>query len=190
MIRTIKGTILDLRLGSVILDVSGIGYRISIQNGRSEGLILGDTLTLHTHLAVREDSLTLYGFFTRDDLEMFEQLLDLPKIGPKSALQILSQASIELIKKAVASEDPAQLSKMSGMGKKTAEKIVIGLKDSFANVEQFGVGDRGNSDVVDALTTLGYSQKEARDAVLRLSPELTETKARVKEALRSLSKNT
>lgn len=188
MIRILTGKILDLGLGNVVIDVHGIGYLISLQTGRAEKLKIGDTLSLHTHLAVREDSLTLYGFFTRDDLAMFEHLIDLPKIGPKSALQILSQASVELIKKAVASEDPAHLSKVSGMGKKTAEKIVLGLKDLFGDTEFLGIGERGNSDVIDALTTLGYSQKEARDAVQRLDPATTDTNTRVKEALRDLSK--
>lgn len=186
----ISGTIADITLGTVVVDVSGVGYLISIQSGYAHDLQIGEKLSLHTYLAVREDSLTLYGFFSRDDLAMFEHLIDLPKIGPKSALQILSQASVELIKKAVASNDPIHLSKMSGVGKKTAEKIVVGLKDIFGSGEFLGMGEHGNSDVIDALTTLGYSQKEARDTVQKLDTATTDTNARIKEALRLLSKNT
>lgn len=189
MIRSLTGTIADLALGHIVIDIQGVGYLVSIQTGYAEKLKLGDKISLHTYLAVREDSMTLYGFFSKDDLAMFEHLIDLPKIGPKSALQILSQASSELIKKAVASNDPDHLSKMSGIGKKTAEKIVQGLKDEFGNGEFFGMGEQGNSDVIDALTTLGYGQKEARDVVQKLDPSLTETNARIKEALRLLSRN-
>lgn len=188
MIRTLHGVVADLVAGGVVIEVGGIGYLVHITTATRESLSMGGTAMLHTYLAVREDSLTLYGFLSWDDLEMFEQLIELPKIGPKSALQILSQASIELIKKAVSSDDPEHLHKMSGMGRKTAEKIVQGLKDIFAHVE-IGVHERGDSDVVDALTTLGYSQKEARDTVARLPQEITDTNARVKEALRLLSKH-
>jgi len=183
----LTGHILDLHMGQVVLDVSGVGYLVFIQTGREEKLQIGAKISFHTYLAVREDSLTLYGFFSRDDLAMFEHLIHLPKIGPKSALQILSQASVELIKKTVASEDPAHLSKISGIGKKTAEKIVVGLKDLFGDSEYLGAGEKGNSDVIDALMTLGYSQKEARDAVQKLDPTITDTNIRVREALRKLS---
>ena len=184
----LTGTIADVRVSEVVIDVGGVGYLVALQVGRGGELALGAKLSLHTYLAVREDALDLYGFFSRDDLEMFELLIELPKIGPKSALQILSQADVELLKKAVASEDPVYLSKMSGIGKKTAEKIVLGLKDKFEGMEHVGGTQQGTSDVIDALVTLGYSQKEARDAVQKLSPEVTDTNARVKEALRSLSR--
>ncbi len=183
----LQGPIIDVQAGRIVIDINGIGYLVYIPTGLTQSFVLGDKALLHTYLAVREDSLTLYGFATRDDLEMFEHLINLPKIGPKSALQILSQASIELIKKSVASEDAVHLSKMSGMGKKTAEKIVLGLKDLFSDSEHFGFNDRGSSDVIDALVTLGYSQKEARDTVQKLDPSLTDTNARVKEALKALS---
>ncbi|MBX9906726.1 Holliday junction branch migration protein RuvA [Patescibacteria group bacterium] len=187
MIRSVQGTLIDIRVGQVVIDIGGLGYLVFLPSGVTSDLQIGTRAIFHTYLAVREDSLTLYGFVTRDDLEMFEHLINLPKIGPKSALQILSQAPIELIKKAVASGDPEHLSKLSGMGKKTAEKIVIGLKDLFGDATHFGTHDRGSSDVVDALLTLGYSQKEARDVLAKIDPELIETNARVKEALRILS---
>lgn len=188
MIRTLSGTIIDMTLGSVVLDVHGVGYLISIQSGYAQDQHIGDTLSLFTHLAVREDSLTLYGFFSRDDLALFEQLLTLPKIGPKSALQILSQASPELLKKAVASQDFEHLSKVSGMGKKTAEKVVLGLKDVFGAGAFLSTGEQSDGDVIDALTTLGYSQKEARDVVQKLDRSVTDTNARIKEALKLLSR--
>lgn len=186
MIRMLTGAIADVTLGSVVLDVGGVGYLIALQTGRGAELSVGEKLALHTYLAVREDALDLYGFFSRDDLAMFELLIGLPKIGPKSALQILSQADVELIKKAVAGSDAVYLSKMSGIGKKTAEKIVMGLKDEFEGLEVSGA-PREVSDVIDALMTLGYSQKEARDTLQKIDPSITDTNARVKEALRILS---
>lgn len=188
MIRMLTGIVADTTLGTVVVDVGGVGYVVALQAGRGSELTLGQKLSLHTYLAVREDALDLYGFFSRDDLEMFELLIDLPKIGPKSAMQILSQADVALLKKAVATEDAIFLSKMSGLGKKTAEKIVLGLKDKFEDMEAAGGGaHRSTSDVIDALLTLGYSQKEARDAVAKLDPTLTDTNARVKAALQMLS---
>lgn len=187
MIRMLRGTVADVAMGQVVLDVQGVGYLVSVRPEDAGNARIGSELSLFTYLAVREDALDLYGFSTRDDLAMFELLIDLPKIGPKSALAILSQANIELLKKAIVSDDAAYLSKMSGMGKKTAEKIVQGLKDKFEGGTETSLGERGNSDTIDALIALGYSEREAREAVARLDPSLTDTNTRVKEALRSLA---
>jgi len=188
MIRMLRGIVADKSAGHIVLDVSGVGYLVAVRGGDLQDLKLASEYSLFTYLAVREDALDLYGFVTRDDLHMFQLLIELPKIGPKSALAILSQANIELIQKAVTSDDPAYLSKMSGMGKKTAEKIVLGLKDKFEGTGETTAAERGASDVMDALVALGYSEREARDAVSKLNPEITDTNARVKEALRNLSR--
>lgn len=188
MIRMLKGTVADKSAGHIVLEVGGVGYLVAMRGDDLRETTLGSTLSLFTYLAVREDALNLYGFVTRDDLHMFELLIELPKIGPKSALAILSQANIELLKKSITSDDAAYLSKMSGMGKKTAEKIVLGLKDKFEGTGETTAAQREAGDVMDALVALGYSEREARDAVLKLNPEVTDTNARVKEALRSLSR--
>lgn len=188
MIRMLKGTVADKSAGHIVLDVGGVGYLVAMRGEECAAATLGNPLSLFTYLAVREDALDLYGFTTRDDLRMFELLIDLPKIGPKSALAILSQANLELLTKAISSDDPAYLSKMSGMGKKTAEKIVLGLKDKFESLGGVSTKDSASGDVMDALIALGYSEREARDAVLRLDPNVTDTNARVKEALRNLSR--
>lgn len=183
----LTGTVADLALGNVVLDVSGVGYLVAVRPTDALEFRVGTTLSLHTYLAVREDALDLYGFTSRDDLAVFELLIELPKIGPKSALAILSQASTELLKKAVASQDAAYLSKMSGMGKKTAEKIVQGLKDKFEDDGTTGAAHSADGDVIDALLALGYSEREARAAVPKLDPD-ADTNARVKQALRLLSR--
>lgn len=184
MIAMLKGVVADVRLLHVVLDVSGVGYLVAVRNIGQ--FTLGQEAVLHIHMAVRESAMDLYGFLLRDEREMFEHLLKIPKIGPKTAMQILSQADIELLRKAVTSDDPTYLSKMSGIGKKSAEKIVAGLKDVFESIG-FVPGEEirsGDSDVIDALLSLGYSQKDARDAVQKIPADITETNARVKAALK------
>src|SRR5690606_39527631 len=124
----------------VVVDVNGIGYQVYTSSPAS--CQLGSPALFFTHLAVRENSLDLYGFFDRDTLEIFELLIELPKIGPKSALQILTAADITLLREAVRNDDPGYLSKLSGIGKKSAEKIVAGLKDKL---EAMGYEDMGSS---------------------------------------------
>ncbi len=184
----LTGVVAHKDAGHIVLDVGGVGYLVAVRGSDLVDIKEGAKLSLFTYLAVREDALDLYGFAAREDLEMFELLIELPKIGPKSALAILSQATVSLLKKAIASDDAAYLSKMSGMGKKTAEKIVQGLKDKFEGTGETSAGERGNSDTIDALIALGYSEREAREAVQRLDPSITDTNARVKEALRNLSR--
>ena len=161
-------------------------------------LKIGDNITLHTYLAVRENSLDLYGFQLLDELEIFELLITLPKIGPKSAAQFLSQADISLLKEAVFKEDPVYLSKMSGIGKKSAEKIVIGLKgkfetagvsegDAVTNTSGTGHSFPHANDTIDALIALGYPPNEARKVMQKLPPEITNANDAVREALKLLS---
>lgn len=196
MIRRLTGTIVSKTELSVVVEVGGIGYLVFTP--QTHELPLNEPATLHTYLAVRENALDLYGFTFEDELELFIHLLDLPKIGPKSALQILTQASLELIKTAVANNDPSHLSKMSGMGKKTAEKVVAGLTDIFekhglALSPQTQMPSASNvhmSDTIDALVALGYPEHDARktvQAVLQAKPELTNANDILKESLRQLS---
>lgn len=197
MIRRISGKVADLGLNYVVVDVSGVGY-IIYTNTSTNKLLVDSPITFFTHLAVRENALDLYGFISRDELEMFELLIDLPKIGPKSALSILTQADIQLIKESVSKNDPGYLSKMSGVGKKSAEKIVDGLKDKFDLMDQnnfdnlTGRNDgQHTTDTIDALITLGYSQNEARSAVQRTldeNPELKKSNELLRVSLKLLSK--
>ena len=193
MIRKIRGTVVDRGTTYVVLDVNGIGYLVYTSKVGTN-FEVDSEVSLWTHLAVRENALDLYGFLTHEELEIFELLLTLPKIGPKSAIQILSQADIELLKKAVLSEDPTYLSKMSGIGKKSAEKIVVGLKDKFEDMVgateggAYGAGiDSHISDTVDALIALGYTSSDARNAVKKLPGDIKNTNDAIREALRQLS---
>ena len=185
MIAKLTGEVVDVRLTHVVLQVGGVGYLVAVTQG--SGYKVGTTVSLHTYLAVRENALDLYGFNTQGELAMFEELIKLPKVGPKTAMQILSQADLETLKKSVLTNDPAYLSKMSGIGKKSAEKIVVGLKDAFDAGEFIGErtsANQSDSDVIDALITLGYSQRDALQAVQKIPADITNTNARVKHALK------
>lgn len=191
MIRQLTGTVSLTSLYSVIVNVHGVGYQVRI-TVPGNTFSIGSELTLYTYLAVRENALDLYGFQTLDELEIFELLIELPKVGPKSAQQILMQADIELLKQAVAHEDPAYLSKLSGIGKKSAEKIVAGLKEKLELIPPTTGSSKPTSsgvinDTIDALITLGYPPHNARKVVSQLPPEITNTTEAVREALKLLS---
>ena len=195
MIRHIRGEVTQTTPTHIVIDVAGVGYKIFTTVRTS--FQLGTTTLLHTHLAVRENAMDLYGFVTQEELSFFELLLTLPKIGPKSGMQILSQADIQLLRSAIISQDATHLSKMSGMSKKTAEKVVTGLKDTFEQ-QDYGVHtgaafeegqNNHTSDAIDALITLGYPQSDARKAVQQIivqKPELTKVHQVVTEALKQL----
>ncbi len=195
MIRQISGVVTDIGNSFIVIDVGGIGYLVHTTSPSSH--LLDAPARLFTHLAVRENSLDLYGFLDRDTLEIFELLIDLPKIGPKSALQILTQADISLLKEAVLNDDPGYLSKLSGIGKKSAEKIVSGLKDKFENrgyedvsIRSSGTTPTHTSDTIDALIALGYPAMDARRIVLEISaedPSLTSSAETIKIALKMLN---
>ncbi len=187
MIAKLTGEVVDIRITHIVIDVGGIGYLVAVSG--IAGFTLGAVTSLHTHLAVRENALDLYGFSTRDELSMFEHLIKLQKIGPKTAMQILSQADLETLMKAVHTDDPVYLTKMSGIGKKSAEKIVAGLKDILdidGLVQGHSVSNQSDSDVIDALMTLGYSQRDALQAVQKIPTDITDTNARIKYALKSI----
>jgi len=194
MIRHIRGIIADITEGHVVIDVQGVGYLVHVHT-TPEYFTLETEIKLHTHMAVQERAQDLYGFQTRDQLELFTLLLTLPKIGPKSALQIMQKADSQLLKTSVLNNDAVHLSKISGIGKKTAEKIVLGLKDSF---EKFA-GEYANAaddtplppytvDAIDALIALGYPQADARTIVQDLPSTITNANDAVKEALKELGK--
>ena len=185
MIAKLTGIVLDVRSHHIVLDVHGVGYLIAVRT--TDAYTEGDTTSLFTHLAVRENALDLYGFSTLDAFTMFEHLIKLPKIGPKTAMQILNQADTAILKKAVHTNDAVYLSKVSGIGKKSAEKIVAGLKDvldiddtDFENTKS----NNHDADVIDALISLGYTQKDAFDAVQKIDPAILGTNDRIKQALK------
>jgi len=188
MIRLIEGVVASSSGNQVVLETShGIGYLVAVPS--SVFATPGERIRLFTHLAVRETALDLYGFTTTDDLTLFELLLTLSGIGPKSAMQILDQASRSLILEAISLEDALHLTKHSGIGKKTAEKIILGLKDKVPMTAISGTAPRTDSayqDAFDTLITLGYNPQSVRE-VLANSEAETSTSALVARALKELS---
>lgn len=195
MIRHIKGTIADITEGQVVVDVNGVGYLIYV-TATVEHFILKKEIMLHTHMAVQERAQDLYGFITRDELELFTLLLTLNKIGPKSAMQIMQKADIELLKTTILNNDAGHLSKMSGIGKKTAEKIVDGLKEKFEDSSYAYTSSSATDtplppytvDAIDALISLGYPQADARKAIQQLPDTIQNANDAVREALKELGK--
>jgi Holliday junction DNA helicase RuvA len=188
MISKVSGKIILKTEKFVVIDAGGLGYKIGVSADTLTKLKSKDEASLWTHLHVREDALDLYGFIDRQELEFFEMLIDISGIGPKSALGIIGVAPIETLKKAIASGDNSYLTKVSGVGRKTAEKIVLELRDKLSALgHKAEYGElSGELDVVEALKSLGYSQSEARDALKKVSSEITDTSAKVKEALKIL----
>lgn len=189
MIAKIKGKIAYLKDGYVVVEVNGIGYKIFLTTyafGKVAGLAEVD-LFIHTH--VREDALALYGFLTLEELEMFELLLSISGIGPKAGLGILSIATPKTIKTAILNEDSSILTRVSGVGKKTAERVILELKNKIADLpageKETAVSD---SDAIEALLSMGYSVTEARDALKLVSPEVKDIGQRVTMALKNLGR--
>lgn len=174
MIRSLAGKIVSLGENSVVVEVNDIGYLVFTPTNQKD-YTPGDNIHFHTHLAVKENALDLYGFREAIELEFFELLLTVPKIGPKSALQILSQADTGLLTTSILEQDADHLSKLSGIGKKTAANLVSHLegKVDHLSIVQIATGDKSSilneaqRDAIDALITLGYEAKEARTYVLK-----------------------
>jgi Holliday junction DNA helicase RuvA len=192
MISHLSGKLIHTDGRYLVIDVHGVGYKVGVSAETHEKVKLNpEHVSLWTHLVVREDALDLYGFVTQEELEFFEMLIGISGIGPKSALSILNLATISTIKKAISTGDSTYLTKVSGIGKKNAEKIVLELKDKL--VVMFDEAETGNaqshSDSLEALKALGYGEREAREALKKVPKELTDTGECVKFALKILSKS-
>ena len=179
----IKGEVAEIGDTSIVIDNNGIGYNITVPSSVTEsGMNIGDEIKIYTHFAVREDALQLYGFISKDDLAMFRLLLNVNGIGPKAACAILSGLSVDDLRFAVLSDDAASIAKAPGVGKKTAQKIILELKDKVDLQDAFelkaahneervskNTGTSNETEAVMALTALGYSNSQALRAVKSVS---------------------
>lgn len=189
MITHLTGTIIDKEERSVVIDVHGIGYKVFVTTNTMESIKDGKELSLWTHLAVREDAQTLYGFIKKDELFFFELLISsVSGVGPKTALGILNVSSAENIRRAVSSGDTSHLTKVAGISKKMADKIVLELKGKFEAESTSGISLRDEVDALEALKALGFKHNDAREALKDVDPTITDTGARVKRALKLLGK--
>jgi holliday junction DNA helicase RuvA len=157
--------------GSVIIEVSGVGYTVRMPLGAMQSIKKGTAfeISLFIHTAVREDAIDLYGFPTEEELAFFKQLMSVSGIGPKSALNILNVADVQTLKRGIAQGDAASLTKVFGIGKKSAERIVVELRDKISlevAAHPAVIGHTNDDmDVIEALMALGYSAVEARRAL-------------------------
>jgi len=185
MIGSIGGKITLKTEKFLIVETGGVGYKINVSpDTLSKAKKTGEEISFWIHTHVREDILDLYGFLERQELEFFEMLINVSGIGPKGALTILGIASIETLRKAISTGDIPYLTKISGIGKKTAEKIVIELRDKVG-MELEGSSLQVELDTLEALKSLGYSQNEAREALKKVPTEL-DTNKKIREALKIL----
>ena len=203
MISYIRGTLAEKNEDSAVVEAHGVGYQIFVPVPvLSELPPLGESVKIYTYFSVREDGMSLFGFLSRQDLAMFKQLIGVNGIGPKSALGILSALRPDVLRMAVASGDAKTISRAPGVGPKTAQRIILDLKDkirpedvlaggleeSLAVPEEIsGVGQAGK-EAVEALTALGYSAAEAAGAVkkVKITEEMTAEDV-LKGALRQLA---
>ncbi|MDQ5971355.1 MAG: holliday junction helicase RuvA [Patescibacteria group bacterium] len=189
MIARLEGTIIYNTDKYIVIDVSGVGYKVFVSTDAMLQTGINEKCAFWIYTAVRENSIDLYGFAKIEELAFFEMLLDVSGIGPKGALGIISVASIDTLSRAIATGDTGYLTKVSGIGKKTAEKIVIELRDKLKakmGDDHSNTSLRAESDIIEALKSLGYSQNEARDALKNVPNEIESTNARIKEALKIL----
>ncbi len=184
MIGHLKGKIIHQDLKSITLDVSGVGYKIHTNTAILENTKQAE-VEFWTHLAVRENALDLYGFGTREELNFFELLLTVSGIGPKSALGILNIASLQNLRQAIVTGDTAHLTKVSGVGKKNAEKIVVELRDKLEHVGSDESSLSDDIDALEALKSLGFGEREAREALKKAGNEKS-TGEKIKKAMKLL----
>ncbi len=193
MIVSLHGTISykssELRKDAhVVIVVSGVGYKVFVPLTTLQRLREEEEVTLHTHFAVSEHSQDLYGFLDPADKTFFSLLLDVQGVGPKSALGILNKTTMAEVQQAIFNNDPSVLTKISGLGAKTAEKIIMSLKDKVAGFVSSGTSSvsSGETDVFDALVGFGYSAAEAKHALAAISETTTDTSEKIREALKLL----
>ncbi|MDD6096457.1 MAG: Holliday junction branch migration protein RuvA [Firmicutes bacterium] len=199
MIRHITGRYLCYDSGAIVIQTEGgIGFRVNIPsyspllNARE-----GDSIEVYTHMQVRDDGMSLYGFPDLEGLKLYEQLITVNGVGPKAGLSIMSLGTASQVKKLIGMRDAAGISKAQGVGKKTAERIILELAEKIGEFDEASISDTDNSsgqriisgertEAVLALTTLGYTNKEAEDAIGMVTDEGLSAEEYIKKALRFL----
>ncbi|MDR3541507.1 MAG: Holliday junction branch migration protein RuvA [Desulfosporosinus sp.] len=192
MIGMLRGKVWEIQLERLVLDVHGVGYLLTVPYGLLAGLCPGQELVVYTHVVRREDDLSLYGFSSLEEKQLFLEMLSVSGIGPKAAISLLSTFGAVQIESAIASEDLNLLTKVPGIGKKTAQRLILELKEKFkghVSLPSAGESPLTHTEALQTLQALGFGLEEARQAlkhVLKVSEDLT-TEEQVKKALRLLA---
>ncbi len=192
MIGRLTGLLVEKRPPTVVLEVQGVGYEVDVPMSTFFHLpATGSTVTLQTHLIVREDAHLLFGFATEQERQAFRQLLKISGVGARTALSVLSGMSVAELQQAVVAHDGARLVKVPGIGKKTAERLLLELRDKLnigVTVVVAGSDAESRSDAQNALLALGYSDKEATQVLGKIAPGLPVQEA-IRQALKLLAKS-
>jgi len=193
MIGFLSGSIISIKPTKLLLGVSGVGYLVNISINTFENISDKKDISLHIYTSVKEDSISLFGFYAETEKEMFELLISVSGIGPKLALSVLSGIQVDDLKKAIEAGDISRIVAIPGVGRKTAERVVLELRskvDKISEMESKGISYSIKSEAVSALTTLGYNYKQAENAVrevLNSSKDIS-LEELIKRALGSLNK--
>lgn len=185
MIGSLRGRVLEISPLFALVEAGGVGYRVTASPSVLTLVKTGDEAFFYVHDHIREDSHDLYGFLKSEDLALFERLLQISGVGPKVAMTILSVGSADTVRRAIMSGDIDTMTSVPGVGKKTAQKIILELKGQLVDAESQSPEER---EVTEALQALGYSGQQAREALKNLGATKANTSDRVREALRFLSK--
>lgn len=189
MIYSLTGKLVAKKENFFVLDVGGVAFKVLTSFNVLRSLPqINSLVNAFTYLHVREDALELYGFLGEDELRLFEMLIGISGIGPKSAIGILSVDKVENLKAAIVEGRSELLTKASGVGKKTAERVVLELR---GKLQQSGSREivglmESDTDIVEVLTNLGYSKNQAKEALAKIDPKITRIEERIKAALRLL----
>ena len=190
MIGRLTGTLVEKNPPQITLDVQGVGYEVDVPMSTFYNLpATGEKVTLHTHLVVREDAHLLFGFASEAERVAFRQLLKISGIGARTALAVLSGLSVAELSHAVAMQETGRLTKIPGIGKKTAERLLLELRDKMAGIAAVApsAAQASTSDILNALLGLGYNEREAQAAMKALPPDASVSDG-IRLALKSLSK--
>lgn len=188
MIAFLEGMVGAIRVDSAVIVTGGVGYKVHCTAYTLGKLSMKQELArIFVHTSVREDAITLFGFLEEDELAMFELLITVSGVGPKMGLNILNIASPDTIRAAISAKDASVLTRVSGVGKKTAERIVLELGNKVAALSEAHASQASReSEALEALVALGYSVSESRDALAAISGEMTRIEDRVSAALKIL----
>jgi Holliday junction DNA helicase RuvA len=197
MISFIKGEVIKKGLDYIIIDNNGIGYFINTSLSTLNRLREGEDALIQTYMHIREDVIALYGFITSDEIELFKKLITVNGVGPKAGLSVLSTYEPNTIKEIILKDDATRMSKVPGIGKKTASKIILELKDKVGSLENLDLSteeisisqtDSEVSDIINALAALGFSSLEAKKALDKIDFKGKTENEIIKEALKNINR--
>jgi Holliday junction DNA helicase RuvA len=191
MIASLRGEITQIEDNALIVETGGVGLRVFVPKVLREQAHVGETVLLFTHLVVREDAWNLYGFETPSDRELFTTLLGVDGVGPRIALAVLSSLNLDTVQRAVFADEPDLLSTVPGVGKKTAQKMVLYLHDRLkplTGLEKVAAMSEADAEVLAALTALGYSVVEAQTAIQSIPKDAPDdVEERLRQALQQFT---